>query len=74
MIYSINYCSENNCRSDIKKMITDKYETYTITSAAKVLQDNREIWIVKLADKFNYVTARLEDGEIEEIENFQKAN
>ena len=72
MIYSINYFSERQLPVDVKKMITNKYENYKITGAAKVLQDNRKIWIVKLADKFNYVTARLEDGEIEETEAFQE--
>jgi len=38
------------------------------------LQDNRQIWIVKLANETNYVAAMVEDGDITEIENFRKAN
>jgi len=72
VIYSINYFSEKQLPADVKKMVTFKYENYKITGAAKVLQDNRKIWIVNLADKFNYVTTRLEDGEIEETEVFHK--
>jgi hypothetical protein len=72
MIYSINYFSEKQLPADVKKMITNRYESYKITGAAKVLQDNRKIWVIKLADEFNYVTARLEDGEIEETEIFRK--
>jgi hypothetical protein len=74
IIYAINYGSEKELPSDLKNIITNKYINYTITSVTKVLQDNRQIRIVKLADKCNYVTVRVEDDEMEEIENFQKAN
>jgi hypothetical protein len=74
LIYAINYGSEKELPADVKNIITNKYISYTITSAAKVLQDNRKIWIATLTGKRNYITARVEDGEIEEIENFQKAN
>ena len=74
MIYAINYGSEKDLPADVKYIITKKYINYTITSAAKILQDNRKIWVATLAGDRNYITARVEDGEIEEIENFQKAN
>lgn len=73
IIYMITYGSEKQLPVDIKKSIASKYENCTITSVIKVLEDNREIWVVKLAGKSNYVAARVEDGEIEEVENFQKA-
>ena len=74
LIYSVNYGSQKQLPASIKKMITDKYEGYEITSVAKVLQDNRKIWIVKLAGKSNYIAARVEDGEMQEVENFQRSN
>jgi hypothetical protein len=74
MIYSVSYGSEKQLPADVKNMITNTYENYTITGVAKVLQDDRKIWVAKLTGKFDYVTARVEDGEIEEVENFQKSN
>lgn len=74
LIYSINYCSQKQLPVSIKKMVTYKYEGYKITSVAKILQDNRKIWVIKLAGKSNYIAARVEDGEMQEVENFQKAN
>ena len=74
LIYSINYCFQKQLPAGIKKMITNKYEEYEITSVAKILQDNRKIWVVKLAGKSNYIAARVEEGEMQEVENFQKGN
>jgi len=50
------------------------FTVYTITSVARVNLDNRQIWVVKLAGKNNYVATWVEDGEMEEVENFQRAN
>jgi len=74
LVCRINYISEKQLPADIKNIVTNAYRKYTITSVAGILQDNRHIWIVKLANETNYVAARVEDGEIEEIENFLKAN
>lgn len=72
LIYSVNYGSQRQLPASIKKMITGKYEDYEITSVIKVLQDNRTIWVINLAGKSNYIAARVEDGEIQEVENFLK--
>jgi len=73
IIYSINFCFEKQVPDKIKTLVLKKYDGYIITSAAKLLQDDREIWVVKLAGKSDYIAATVEDGEIEEIENFKKA-
>ncbi|KAA9040847.1 hypothetical protein FW778_02055 [Ginsengibacter hankyongi] len=52
----------------------DTYRNYTITSAVGIFQDSRKIWIVKLANETNYIAARIEGGDMDEIENFGKAN
>jgi hypothetical protein len=74
LIYTINYSSEKLLPPGIKKLVNDKYKNYKITSVAKINEDNRQIWVVNLAGKSNYVATRIEDDEMEEIENFQKAN
>ena len=74
LIYKINYISQKQLPANIKNTVANIYSNYTITSVAKILQDNRQIWIVKLANETNYVAAMVEDGDITEIENFRKAN
>lgn len=74
LIYSINYISEKQLPVNIRNLVTNTYINYTITSVAKILQDNLQIWIVKLADESDYVAAMVEDGDVIEIENFRKAN
>lgn len=74
MIYTIDYSTEEQLTSDVKNIIINKYEDYKITFFAKVMEDNREIWVVKLVGAKDYVIVRVEDGEMEEVENFQRAN
>lgn len=73
-IYTIIFSSERELPSDVKNLIIKNYKNYTITSVARVEEDDRKIWVVKLAGANDYATARVEDGEMEETENFQKAN
>lgn len=74
LIYTINFFSDKQLPVNSKKMLNNKYDPYHITSAAQVLIDNRNIWIVKLAGKTNFIALRIEDGEMSEIENFNRAN
>ncbi len=74
LIYTIIFSSEKQLPAYIKNMVTNKYEDYKITSVAEVLQDNRKIWVVNLSGTTEYIIVRIEDGEMEEAENFQKAN
>ena len=74
LIYTVNYCSEKLLPGYVKKMVADNHRNYAITSVAQILQDNRKVWIIKLEGKSDYTAVRIENGEIEEIENFQKVN
>jgi hypothetical protein len=74
LLYTIIFSSEKGLPWYEKKMITTKYAGYTILVVAKVNIDNRKIWVVKLAGKSNIVETRIEDGEMEEMENIQRAN
>ena len=74
LIYSIDYFSEKELPVNIKNIVISNYRHYAITSVARIQQDSQKIWIVKLANKANYIAVRIENGEEEEIENFQKAN
>ena len=74
MIYSNDYSTAKQLPTEIKTSIDNNYSSFKITSVAKISKNNWHIWIVKLAGKINFVAVRLEDGKIEEVENFKKAN
>ena len=74
LIYAIDYSSAKRLPADIKGPIMNSYRNYMITSVCRVSQDNRVVWIIKMADKSNYAAVKVEDGEIQEIENFKRAN
>ena len=74
LIYSIDYSSENILPYSIKRQVADKYENYKITTVAKINEDSRNTWVINLASETNYATAVVEDGEMHETENFQRAN
>ena len=56
----------------IKYQVNKDYDYYLITFVAKVWQDNREIWVIQLSGQFNYKIVRVEDGEMEEVEDFKR--
>jgi hypothetical protein len=74
IVYLINYLSEKELPSEIQKLVADDYEEYKITSVTKVLQSNREIWIIKITGINHIITLREEDGELQEMEKVRKAN
>ena len=74
LIFSIVFSSEKGLPDEIKRLVMNKYQKDTITCVAKINQDNRLIWVVKVASKKQYITARVEDGELEEMETYIKAN
>jgi len=53
-------------------MVLKYYRKYTITSASKIVESNRHVWVVKIDGKKSFATVRIEDGEMEEIEKFDK--
>lgn len=73
LIYTINYSTENQLPDAVKNLVKSGYDDYTITTVAQVLEKDREIWVVKLAGRSHYKTVRVEDGEMEEVENFEKS-
>ena len=72
LIYNIIFGTEKNLPSEIRKLVKAEYYDYTITRAAEVKQDNRDIWIVNLQDSLTYKIVRIEDGEMELIQYFSK--
>ena len=74
LIYHIVYGYEKNLPANTKSLVKSKYFDYTITSAINVKQDQRDIWVVNLEDDKKYVIVRVEENEMQEIQNFNKAS
>jgi len=70
-IYHISYGTEKHLPQRIKNQLMNQYKNGRITSVFNVNQDRRNIWIANIEDGNAYVIARVEDGELEEVERFE---
>ncbi len=74
IIYLVNYLSEDQLPSDVKNLINDNYEDYKITNAAKVLENNRTIWVLNLTGVSHWIKVVVEDGDIQRIDKYKLSN
>jgi len=74
LIYTIRYCTEKNLPADIRKIVKREYYDYTITMAIEVKESDRDIWVIKLDSPSEQITVRVEDGEMEQVQQFEKLN
>ncbi len=72
LIYHITYGQEKNMPDDIRKIVKTSYLDYNITSAINVKEAGRDIWVVNLETDKKLILARVEDGELEEVGNYNK--
>ena len=72
LVYTIDFYPEEMLPNSVETMVKRDYRKYTIKSSAKICEANRQIWVVKLESKKDFATVRLEDGQMEEVEKFQK--
>jgi len=72
LVYNISYGYENNLPEEIRKQVKSNYNDYNITAAIKVTQYKRTIWVVNVEDAKKMIQVKLEDGEMEEIESYNK--
>jgi hypothetical protein len=50
------------------------YKKYEIISVAKILEANRKVWVIMLDGKNDFANVRVEDGQMGEVEYFQKSH
>ena len=72
LIYHIHYGVEQNLPDDIRKMVKSNYVDYNIIMAISVNQDKRNIWVVNLEGKNDYIIVREEDDQLEQVEKMKK--
>jgi len=73
LIYHISYGFEKDLPDDIRDMVKSSYALYTITRAVKVNQDARIIWVINLGKTDKLVLARVENGILEEVGDYNKS-
>lgn len=73
MVYHIKYGSEKDLPEDVRNMVKSSYGDYNITRAINVHQEGRNIWVLNLEGLKKLVLARVENGELEEINSYQKS-
>jgi len=73
LVYNISYGYEKSLPEDLRKQVKNTYYDYDITRAIKVNTNNREIWVVNVENAKNFILIRLENGELEEVERYNKS-
>ena len=74
MIYQISYGFEKDMPEDVFNLVSNRYKEYDVVVAFNVKQDERNIWIVNLENEKTMVTARVEDGVLDEARRVKKSN
>lgn len=74
MKYDISYGYEQHLPEKIKDDVLRSYDNYKIIRAIHVKAYERDIWVIKLEGARKYLTVRVEDGEMDEVESLYKAD
>lgn len=72
LLYHISYGHEKDLPADTRKVIKSQYVDFNITAAVKVEQAGRTVWIVNIEDPKKFIVLRIEDGEMEEVANYDQ--
>lgn len=72
LIYAITYDKDGDVPSDIRKIVKSEYFDYAITTAMEVKQNGRDIWIINMKEEPTHLTVRVENGEMEVVEQFKE--
>ena len=54
-------------------MIKKEYFDYSVNAATEVRQNKRDIWLVQLQNGYEVITVRIENGAMEEVQQFTKS-
>jgi hypothetical protein len=73
LIYHISYGYEKNLPPEISAMVKEAYSDYNVTRAIKVDEAGRTIWVVNIETASIIKLLRIEDDEMEEVQNMQKS-
>jgi hypothetical protein len=71
-VYDISYGYEQNLPDEMKELVKRNYDDYNIIRTINIKTGGRNIWVVKLEGLKKYITVRIEEKEIDEVESFIK--
>lgn len=73
IIYDVSYGYEKDLPKEIKSIVESGYENYDVYRVINVKAEGREVWIVKLEGLKKLATIRIENGEVDEFERYDKS-
>lgn len=71
--YDVSFGYAPNLPADVLQTVEAAYPDHQIIRTFRVKEEGRDIWIVNLEGIKNYVTARIENNELEEVQRFNKS-
>ena len=71
--YDVSFGYSQNLPGDVLHTVEAAYPDHQITRTFRVKEGGRDIWVVNLEGIKNYVTARIENNELEEVQRFNKS-
>lgn len=74
LVYHIRYGHQNNLPEDVLTKVQQAYADYNITNAVNVRENNRDIWVLNLEGLKKLIVVRVEEGELEEVGNYNKSS
>ena len=72
LVYSILFGTEKDLPEDILQQVRNNYSGYRITKTSKVKENKRTIWVVQMIKDKQHLIVRLEDGDMEEVQEFRE--
>jgi hypothetical protein len=73
IVYDISYGYEKHVPESVRSVVNRAYDNYKIIRGIHITAQGRDIWMVKLEGMKKYLTVRVEEGELDEVESFYKA-
>lgn len=68
--YSLRMYKENNLPSRVRSALKSTYYNYQITDVQELDLKTEIIYLIKLTDTYTWKTIRVNNGDLEEIENY----
>lgn len=72
LIYTIAFGTEKQLPDNLTRLVKNSYSGYDITAVTEVNENNRHIWVVQLQNSKKVITARIENEELEEVQQFKR--
>lgn len=72
LVYEISYGHESNLPKEVRHLVKSNYVDFNIMQAINIKENNRNIWVINLEDDKQFIIARVEEGALEEVSNYDR--